>query len=403
MIKKTALYPQHAALHARLVPFAGWEMPIYYTSILEEHQTVRQKVGVFDVSHLGHLEVSGTTCLAQLQPLFTQDLNKLAPGRALYSALLTEDGFILDEMILYRLPAIELGGSAKSFGGSEDRIRLVVNAANGDKVLQWLRGHLKGCHFESREAGREISTFKTKSLAPPLTGLEMTITDLRSRVGTLAVQGPKAVELVDGLAKASLRQVPRYSIHVNTVAGRQAFCARTGYTGEDGFELFLKTEDLEPVWKELLQTGRKFGIQPIGLGARDTLRLEAGLPLGGTDLDERTTPLEAGLEWTVSWEKGPFIGRQALERQRAQGLRRLLVGFKLKGPGIPRHGYPIFYQGAQTGQVTSGTLVPSYGTAIGMGYVDPSASRPGTEVEVEIRNQRCAADIVTLPFYRRKK
>ncbi len=362
MIKKTALYPQHAALHARLVPFAGWEMPIYYTSILEEHQTVRQKVGVFDVSHLGHLEVSGSAALAELQPLFTQDLNKLAPGRALYSPMLTEDGFILDEMILYRL--------------SEDRIRLVVNAANGDKVVAWLKAHMGG---------------------------PANVQDLRQEFGTLAVQGPKAVELVDGLAKASLRQAPRYSIHANTVAGRQAFCARTGYTGEDGFELFLRVEDLESVWKELLQTGRKFGIQPIGLGARDTLRLEAGLPLGGMDLDERTTPLEAGLEWTVSWEKGPFIGRQALERQRAEGPRRLLVGFKLKGPGIPRHGYPIFYRGRPTGQVTSGTLVPSYGTAIGMGTVEPPAAPPGTEVEVEVRNQKCLADIVALPFYRRKK
>ncbi len=360
-LKRTALYPEHLSLGAKLGPFGGWVLPISYSSILKEHETVRTAVGIFDVSHLGHLEVTGEKGLEQLQPLVTQNLTRLEVGRAIYTPMLNPQGAILDEMIFYRL--------------SPSRIRMVVNAANGDNVRDWVQRHLSG-------------------------GVQLT--DLREKVGTIAVQGPKAVALVEQLAKEPLAFVPRYSVRAGYGAGRSAWFARTGYTGEDGFELFLPMGDLTPVWRGLLGQGRSFGVQPIGLGARDTLRLEAGLPLGGADLDERTTPLEAGLDWTVAWDKGPFIGREQLERQKAEGVSRRLVGFRLKGSGIPRHGYPILYKDRPAGQVTSGTLLPSQGP-IGLGYVPPEAASPGTEIAIGIHGRQVPAGVVQLPFYRRKK
>ncbi|MBI1953556.1 MAG: glycine cleavage system aminomethyltransferase GcvT [Candidatus Omnitrophica bacterium] len=359
-LKRTPLFAAHKALSARMSPFGGWELPLYYSSILKEHEAVRTRVGLFDVSHLGHLEVQGSGALSQLQPLVTQDLNLLSAGRACYSPMLTPGGHILDEMILYRLAV--------------DRIRLVVNAANGDKVLEWLTAHLK----------RPVQ-----------------VSDLRQSVGTLALQGPKAMETARRVSPDPLAAIPRYSVRQADVAGRPTWVARTGYTGEDGLEFFVEAPRLEAVWKTLLAQGADFGIQPIGLGARDTLRLEAGLPLGGSDLDPETTPLEAGLEWTVAWEKGPFTGREALEKQRNEGVRRRLTGFELSGRGIPRHGCPIFCGGNKTGEVTSGTLLGE--RAIGLGFVEPSAASPGTALEVEIHGRRVPAKVVRLPFYRRKK
>ncbi len=402
-LKKTPLHGKQAALQAKFGIFGGWDLPIYYSSILEEHWTVRRKVGLFDVSHLGHLEISGRELISGLQGLVTQDLNRLEAGRAVYTPMLNPQGGILDEMILYRLPLEEAapGASAHRLPQEEAmpgasahrlepaRIRLVVNAANGDKVLAWLKSCL---------------------------GPGAAVDDLRERVGTLAVQGPKAVGLVARLAQASLEQAPRYSVRAGQIAGCPVLMGRTGYTGEDGFELFVGTEDLGAVWDYLLEEGRPDGIQPIGLGARDTLRLEAGLPLGGSDLDETTTPLEAGLEWTISWDKGPFVGREALERQKREGVRRRLCGFRMKEAGIPRHGYPLFWQGRSAGQVTSGTLIKralfdgsvkkcltpfDLCQAIGLGYLPPEAGRPGTGIEVEIHGRRAAAEVVKLPFYRR--
>ena len=367
-LRRTALYSLQAALHAKFGYFGGWDLPIFYSSILDEHQAVRMEAGMFDVSHLGHLEVSGAEAEHQLQPLVTQDLHRLEPGRALYTPMLNPQGGILDEMIFYRL--------------EPGRFRLVVNAANGDKVLSWLKSHFKS---------------------------GVSVQDLRERFGTLAVQGPRAVGLVERCAKEPLREASRYSIRTGKIAGRKVLFARTGYTGEDGFELFVETQDLETVWNNVLEEGRSDSIQPIGLGARDTLRLEAGLPLGGSDLDETITPLEAGLDWTVAWDKGPFIGREILDRQKREGVSRRLVGFLLKGSGIPRHGYPIFSDGRQMGRVTSGTFLPAgasgSGTAarsIGMGYVPPALAAPGTSVSIEIHGRQVPADLVKLPFYRRK-
>ena len=360
-LKKTPLYPLHAELGARFCSFAGWALPIYYTSILKEHEAVRTKAGLFDVSHLGHLEVSGPEAAAQLQLLVTQDLVSLEPGQAIYTPMLNSRGWIMDEMIFYRL--------------GPDRFRPVVNAANGDKILSWLKARLRG--------GAAVE-------------------DLREKVGTMALQGPRAAEVLAKVSSLTLERLPRYHVTAGSVAGKEAWIARTGYTGEDGCEIFAAVEDLPALWRSLLDAGQPMGIQPAGLGARDTLRLEAGLPLGGSDLDEKTTPLEANLDWTIEWRKGPFMGREALERQRREGVTRRLAGFEMKEPGIPRPGCAIFQDENKMGQVTSGTMLAG-NRAIGMGVVSPQAARPGTRILIEIHNRKVDAEIVKLPFYRRKK
>lgn len=360
-LKRTALYGLQAQRHPKFASFGGWELPIYYTSILKEHDAVRQRVGLFDVSHLGHLEVSGRGVVADLNKLVTQDLKKLAVGRAIYTPMLNPDGAILDEMIVYR--------------SGEERIRLVVNAANADKILTWVTRHLSS---------------------------NVMVQDLRTRVGTLALQGPKAWEMLRKISDVQPDQLPRYALKQGKVLDHVVWVARTGYTGEDGAELFVTVNEIEAVWLGLLEAGRPFGIEPVGLGARDTLRLEAGLPLGGSDLDEKTTPLEANLDWTVDWAKGPFIGREALERQKKEGIQRKLSGFRLKESGIPRHGHPILHEGQPVGQVTSGTLLPAVG-GIGMGYLPPTLAKPSTPIAIEIHGRQIPAEVVGLPFYRKKK
>lgn len=360
-LKKTPLYPLHAEMGGRFCSFAGWELPIYYSSILKEHEAVRTKAGLFDVSHLGHLEVSGPDSAAQLQLLVTQDMVSLEPGRAVYTPMLNSRGWIMDEMIFYRL--------------EPGRFRLVVNAANGDKILAWLKSRLHG---------------------------GACVEDLREKVGTLALQGPRAAEIFSKLSSLTLEKLPRYHVAAGLVAGREVWVARTGYTGENGCELFVAVENLPDLWKAVLKAGAAAGIQPVGLGARDTLRLEAGLPLGGSDLDEKTTPLEAGLDWTIEWKKGPFMGRDALERQRREGVARRLAGFEMKAPGIPRPGCVIYQGENKAGQVTSGTMLAG-NRAIGMGYVPPAAARPGTKISIEIHNRKVDAEIVRLPFYRRPR
>jgi len=388
-LKKTSLYPLHAELGARFCSFAGWALPIYYTSILKEHEAVRTQAGLFDLSHLGHLELSGPDAAAQLQLLVTQDLVSLEPGQAIYTPMLNSRGWIMDEMIFYHLPLTQPSPQRGEGKGEGQCFRLVVNAANGDKILSWLKARLRG--------GTSVQ-------------------DLREKVGTLALQGPRAAEVLAKLSSLKLERLPRYHVTAGTVAGKEGWIARTGYTGEDGCEIFAAVEDLAPIWRALLEAGEPMGIQPAGLGARDTLRLEAGLPLGGADLDEKTTPLEANLDWTVEWRKGPFMGREALERQKREGITRRLAGFEMKGQGIPRAGYGIFQGENRIGQVTSGGAVPltqpspqrgegkdERVRAIGMGYVTPQAAKPGTRITIEIHNRKVDAEIVKLPFYRRKK
>lgn len=334
-------------------------MPLYYTSIIKEHQAVRTACGIFDVSHLGVVEVEGPAAEQFLQRVMTQDISRLSLGQATYTPMCSEQGGILDEMILYRL--------------SRERYWLVVNAGNADKDLAWLR--------EQRLAGVEVL-------------------DRREETGILAIQGPKAQGLMEQLCGHSLEGIKYYHCQPGAILGHPAVIARTGYTGEDGFEMMLKTQDLTSVWQAVLDLGKPVGLLPAGLGARDTLRLEAGMPLYGSDMDEATTPFEVGIERTIAFQKPEFIGRAALWRQAQEGIRRKLVGFRMEEPGVPRQGYPLCHRERPVGQVTSGTYSPTLKQNIGLGIVTCDASRPGTTLTVIIHERPTRATVVELPFYK---
>ncbi|MBI4227633.1 MAG: glycine cleavage system aminomethyltransferase GcvT [Candidatus Omnitrophica bacterium] len=358
LVHRSVLHAAHQALGARFSQFGGWEMPLSYTSILKEHQAVRTACGMFDVSHLGQVEVTGPSATASLQRVMTQDVAKLADGQAAYTPMCHEQGGILDEMIVYRL--------------ARDRYRLVINAGNADRDVAWLR--------EQQAGGAQLH-------------------DLRTSLGVVAIQGPKAAALVESLGGTPLADLRYYHCRPGTIAGRPALIARTGYTGEDGFELMAATGDLAAIWEAAHAAGRPMGLLPAGLGARDTLRLEAGMPLYGHDIDETTTPFEVGIGRTVAFSKPDFIGRAALWRQSQEGLRRRLVGFVMDEPGVPRQGYPIQRRDATIGQVTSGTHAPTLGRNIGLGYVTIEASEPGATVMVVIHQRPTRATVVQLPFY----
>ncbi len=358
-LRRSPIHATHQALRAKFSTFGGWEMPLYYASIMKEHQAVRTACGLFDVSHLAQLEVAGAAAERFLQQVMTQDFGRLMDGQAAYTPMCNEQGGILDEMIIYRL--------------GPQQYRLVVNAGNADRDLAWLRDHR-------------------------LTGTE--IQDLRETTGILAIQGPKALGLVEGLAGTTLGALGYYHCQLGQVCGRPAVIARTGYTGEDGFELMLAGQDLLPVWDAAMAAGRAVGILPAGLGARDTLRLEAGMPLYGHDIDETTTPFEVGIGRTVAFQKPEFIGRAALWRQSQEGLRRRLIGFSMEEPGVPRQGYALQARGQTVGQVTSGTYSPTLTRNIGLGYVTAEASAPGTTLSVLIHERPTRATVVTLPFYK---
>jgi len=358
-IRRSPLHATHQHLRAKFSVFGGWEMPLYYTSILKEHQAVRAACGIFDVTHLGQVEVAGPSAEEGLQRVMTQDLARLADGQAAYTPMCSEQGGILDEMIIYRL--------------ARDRYRLVINAGNADRDVAWLR--------EQLPAGAVLS-------------------DFRAELGIIAIQGPKAAGLVETLCGALLAGLRYYHCRPGTVAGRPALIARTGYTGEDGFELMLAAGDLQPAWEAAFAAGGSLGLLPAGLGARDTLRLEAGMPLYGHDIDETTTPFEVGIGRTVAFDKPDFIGRAALWRQSQEGAPRRLVGFVMEEPGVPRQGYPLQCRGAAVGQVTSGTYSPTLGRNIGLGYVARDASEPGTTLAVVIHQRPTRATVVQLPFYK---
>ena len=357
--RRSPLHATHQALHAKFSTFGGWEMPLYYSSILKEHQAVRTGCGIFDVTHLAQVEVAGPSAEQGLQRIMTQNLARLADGQAAYTPMCGEQGGILDEMIIYRL--------------APGQYRLVINAGNADRDLAWLR--------EQLPAGAALR-------------------DLRAEAGILAIQGPKAAGLVETLCGASLADLRYYHCRPGTVAQRPALIARTGYTGEDGFELMLAGQDLRPVWDAAFAQGGPLGLLPAGLGARDTLRLEAGMPLYGHDIDETTTPFEVGIGRTVAFDKPDFIGRAALWRQSQEGLQRRLVGFVMDEPGVPRQGYPLQHNGRLVGQVTSGSHAPTLGRNIGLGYVARDASEPGTTLAVVIHQRPTRATVVQLPFYK---
>jgi aminomethyltransferase len=363
-LKRTPLYDEHRALGARLVEFSGWEMPVQYSGILDEHRAVREHAGLFDVSHMGEFHVEGPGALDFLQGLVPNNVARLADAQALYTQICNEQGGTLDDLLIYRL--------------AEGSYMAVVNAGTTDSDWAW---------FTKQAAGRDDVTLRNDSDA----------------TGLLALQGPRAREILRPLTETDLDAIAYYHFAASaTVAGVTCLISRTGYTGEDGFELYCASGDVVALWRALLDAGAPQGLLPAGLGARDTLRLEAGLCLYGHELNEQISPLEAGLGWSVKLEKShDFIGREALLAQKRQGLPRKLVGIELRDRGVPRADYAILRDGAPIGPLTSGTVGPTVGKAIGMGYVPPEYATVGAEVAIEIRGKATPAVIVALPFYKR--
>ena len=356
-LKRTPFYDLHVRAGGKMVPFAGFEMPVQYAGISQEHETVRTAVGVFDVSHMGEFEVTGPDRNAFVNRITCNDVSALEPGQAQYSALLTEEGTFVDDCIVYRF---------------DDRIMLVVNAANIAK--DWK-------HVVSRKGSINIR-----------------LKDQSDDIALLAVQGPKAEELLQALTATKLADIGYYHFDNGTVAGADCFISRTGYTGEDGFELYFRPRHAEAVWAALVGPGRA---APIGLGARDSLRLEVGYPLYGNDIDDTTNPYEARLGWIVKLGKGaPFTGRAALERVKAKGVTRKLVGFVMKEKGaIPRQHMPVLLKDHQVDEVRSGGYGPTVKQAIGTTYLPTHSVEPGTVFQVDVRGKHLDAEVVKMPFY----
>jgi aminomethyltransferase len=357
-LRRTPLYDAHVALGARIVPFAGWEMPVQYSAgISAEHRAVREQCGLFDVSHMGEVIVRGPDAIAFVNHVTSNDVNALAVGQIQYSTLLTERGTIVDDLLVYRYP---------------EHLLLVINAGNRDADLAHLRAHLAG--------------------------FDATLEDVSDAYALIAVQGPEAPALVQRLADQELGGIKYYRFVEGTVAGVPAIISRTGYTGELGFELYVPWAQAVTVWNALLEGGHA---TPCGLGARDTLRLEAGMALYGHELDIDTTPLEAGLSWLVKLGKPDFLGKAVLVRQHEDGVDRKLVGFTFDERAIPRHGMPVWYGDLQVGTVCSGTMSPTLGAPVGTCYLPAAAAVPGTVFAVDIRGRQVPARVVSLPFYKR--
>jgi aminomethyltransferase len=363
-LHETPLHDRHAALGARMIDFAGWLMPVQYAGILEEHRAVRGRAGLFDLSHMGELFLEGPEAGTALAGALITNPPALGEGRAQYSMIVAADGGIIDDLIVYRLAA--------------DRFLVVANASNARTV--------------------------SDALAERITGFKAVLDDRSLAMALVAIQGPRSVEIMRPLTDVDLATLRYYAIAEGVVAGIPGLVARTGYTGEDGFEVFVDNGRAVELWDALMAAGSASGLAPIGLGARDTLRLEAGMPLYGNELDRTTNPYEANLGRVVKLDKpGDFVGRAALEKAAREGVARRLVGLVMRDRGIARHGYPVFSGDRPTGIVTSGTQSPSLGEAIAMAYVATSDAEPGTMVAVEIRGQRVPAEVVALPFYKRPR
>jgi aminomethyltransferase len=360
-MKNTALTPTHEALGAKIVPFAGYNMPVSYEGVNVEHETVRNGVGVFDVSHMGEFLIGGPNALALIQKVTSNDASKLTVGRAQYSCLPNETGGIVDDLIVYRI--------------KEEQYLLVVNASNIEK--DW----------------NHISKYNTEFNAE--------MRDISEGYSLLAIQGPKAVEAMQSLTSEDLAAIKFYNFVVGDFADiEHVIISATGYTGSDGFEIYCKNEEVQQIWDRVLEAGTNFGIKPIGLAARDTLRLEMGYCLYGNDIDDETSPFEAGLGWITKFTKD-FVNSEALAREKAHGPDRKLVAFELDERGIPRHGYDIVDgQGKKIGIVTSGTMSPSMGKGIGLGYVPAIFADVGSKINIQIRKNAVPATVVKLPFYK---
>ncbi len=357
---RTPLHHEHVALGGQMVPFGGWEMPLQYTSIREEHLAVRTAAGLFDLSHMGEITLRGPDAPSAVQRLVTNDVLRLRPGRAQYNLMCNPHGGILDDLLVYALP--------------DGAYLLVVNASSQWRDFEWIRERATG-RVEVRNEGLETAL--------------------------IGVQGPRALAVLQPLTDTPLEDIRYYAFADGTVASIPCRLSRTGYTGEDGFELFCQPARAVQLWRALLQAGRPAGLKPAGLGARDTLRLEAGMRLYGNDLDEETNPWEANLAWTVKVDKGEFEGRSALVRARADGVPRLCVGLRMLERGIPRHGHPVLHDGTGVGVVSSGNMSFTLGHGIALAYVKMALARPGTRLAVGIRGEAVPAEAVDLPFYKR--
>ena len=354
-VRKTSLYDEHVALGAKIVDFAGWAMPMFYEGIVKEHQRVRGTAGLFDVSHMGEFMVSGADALPALERLTTNRVASIAEGRVQYSAMCYENGGFVDDLLIYALPG---------------RYMLVVNAANLEKDLEWIRSNLTG---------------------------DVVVDDVSDETGLVALQGPASERILSGLTSVDVPALPYYYWTKAEIAGRETTLSRTGYTGEDGFEIYCDPRHSCAIWGALLEEGAAADIGPVGLGARDTLRLEMGYSLYGSEMDASRSPAEAGLMWVTRLSKGDFIGRDAIARSIDEGIDERIVGFELTGRGIPRPGQRLFVGDDEVGHVTSGTFSPSWKRGIGLGYVRSDVTG---ELSVDIRGSHIEAHTVSLPFYR---
>lgn len=360
---RTPLHDLSAQLNARFTEFSGWEMPVQYSGIKQEHQAVRETTGMFDISHMGKFFLRGQKVLAHLQKLVPSALSRLQPGAAQYTVLLNPQGGIIDDLIIYDQGTTSNG---------EERVAIIVNAATTDKDKTWIAEHLPS---------------------------DIVVEDVSRDRALIAVQGPEAVSQLQRLTEDDLHQVERFGHLEGTVMGQPAFFARTGYTGEDGFEVMVSPETGQNLWEALCESE----VTPCGLGARDTLRLEAAMALYGQDITDDTTPLEAGLKWLVHLdEAGDFIGRTKLEAQLLEGVSRRLVGLRMDGRNIARHDYPVVHDGQPVGLVTSGTLSPTLGYPVALAYVPTDLAKTGQTLEVEIRSKTYPAQVVKRPFYKRQ-
>ncbi len=363
-LKRTPLFDVYAAYGGKTIDFGGWELPVQFSSIKEEHEAVRTRAGLFDVSHMGEIIVKGTGSEAFLQKLITNDVTKLAVGQAQYTAMCYTDGGIVDDLLVYKL--------------EENHYLLVVNAGNIEKDFNWIKQHATD---------------------------EVELVNLSDSYGLLALQGPKAEKILQKLTSTDLSSIKffRFQDEVE-VAGKKVLVSRTGYTGEDGFEIYASSEDVVDLWKEILAAGKEEGILPCGLGARDTLRFEACLPLYGQELSKDISPLEAGIGFVVKLQKeADFLGKEVLVEQKQNGIPRKSVGLEMTDKGIPRTGYPVYVGDKQIGFVTTGTQSPTFKKNIGLALIETAYTELGQEVEVEIRNKRLKAVTVATPFYKREK
>lgn len=362
-LKKTPLNEEHRRLGAKMVPFVGWDMPVQYTGVIDEHIAVRTAAGIFDVSHMGEIEVKGKDALNYLQKITTNDVSSLAEGQIHYSGLIYPEGTFVDDLLVYKF--------------KNDHYLLVVNASNKDKDFDWC--------------------LKNKS------GFDVEVIDRSPEYGQIALQGPEAEKILQPLTDVKLSDIKYYWFTTGKVNGAECIVSRTGYTGEDGFEVYCGLGDAVGIWKAMMKEGAKYGIKPAGLGARDTLRLEAKMALYGNDIDNTTTVLEAGLGWILKLDKGEFNGKDALIKQKEQGLKRKLVGFEMVDKGIARHGYDVVKDGRKIGYVSSGSYAPFLKKNIGLAYLPAEMTEIGTEFQIDIRGKNHKAVVVKTPFYKRQK